>query len=303
MHANEDGRSRWAMRPAPWTLGKPAWHASALRDASGGDALDKPPGAAAMMRNAIASGGRMHGTQGRTRRTRWASRFAIAALLASGTHTAAAQVSTHLNTEAAPRPGAEYRKELGALQARLEALDDADIALLDRVVAYCRGQQRPGLRAVSVADVREYEAFLAAHADGQPTEWIDISCAQALQMRGYAAAARQQWPQALDWLDQAVAIGPYLAPAYIERGYVLRGMQRLDEALSSYRQALALSETFPKARPAQAMALRGIGVVLIDLQDLDGARASLKRSLEVEPGNAVALNELEYIDRLQSARE
>lgn len=245
----------------------------------------------------------MHGTQGRTRRTRWAWRCAAAALLAGGAHTAAAQVSTHLKTEAAPRPGAEYRKELGELQARQDSLTDADIAVLDRVMAYCRGQQRPDLRAVSVADVREYEAFLAAHADGQPTEWIDISCAQAFQIRGYAAAARQQWPQALDWLDQALAIGPYLASAYIERGYVLRGMQRLDEALASYRQALALSDTYPQARPAQAMALRGIGVVLIDLQDLDGARASLHRSLEVEPGNAVALHELEYIDRLQSAHE
>lgn len=274
-----------------------------MRGAGRIDALDKPRGNATMMGHAIASGGRMQGTQAQTRRTRWAWRFAAAALLTGGAHVAAAQVSTHLQTEAAPRPGAEYRKELSALQGRLDALDDADVALLDRVVAYCRGQQRPGLRAVSVADAREYEAFLAAHADGQPTEWIDISCAQALQMRGYAAAARQQWPQALDWLDQSVAIGPYLASTYIERGYVLRGMQRLDEALASYRHALALSETYPRARPAQAMALRGIGVVLIDLQDLDGARASLHRSLEVEPGNAVALNELEYIDRLQSPRE
>lgn len=228
-------------------------------------------------------------------------RVAVWALFACASYGAAAQVTTYLDGTAAARPGVEYRKELLALQKRMDRLDAADIALLDRVVGYCRAQQRPGLRAVSVADVREYEDYLAAHGDGQPTEWIDISCATALQIRGYAAAAHQQWPQALDWLDQAVALGPYLLPAYTERGYVLRNMGRIDEALSTYRQALALAETYPFARPGRALALRGLGSVLIDTPDKAGARAALQRSLELEPGNATALHELKYLDDLEAA--
>jgi len=43
------------------------------------------------------------------------------------------------------------------------------------------------------------------------------------------------------------------------------------------------------------VALRGIGYSMIELGDFAGARAAYERSLEVEPGNQIALKELEYI--------
>ncbi|MBN6149526.1 tetratricopeptide repeat protein [Xanthomonas sp. AmX2] len=238
----------------------------------------------------------MHGN------TRWKAAARVGALLLSGllAQATSAQVGSYLAGAAAKRPGHEYRKELVELLVRLDKGQGDDARLLDRVTSYCRAHQRPGLRAVSVADTREYEDYLAAHADGQPTEWIDVSCVTALQMRGYAAAAKQQWPQALDWLEQAIALGPYFAPAYTERGYVLAKLGRTDEAIASYRHALQLSETYPLARAVQPLALRGIGSMLIDQQDLAGARASFQRSLQLEPGNRTALHELDYIARLEA---
>jgi Flp pilus assembly protein TadD len=50
----------------------------------------------------------------------------------------------------------------------------------------------------------------------------------------------------------------------------------------------------------QATALRGIGVSLIELGELDRAETALRESLEVEPGNALAQNELLYISNLRS---
>lgn len=240
------------------------------------------------------------------RDTRWKTASRGGALLLSAllsallAQAASAQVGGYLAGAAAERPGHEYRKELVELAARLDKGQGDDARLLDRVIGYCRAHQRPGLRAVSVADAREYEDYLAAHADGQPTEWIDISCVSALQMRGYAAAAKQQWPQALAWLQQAIALGPYFAPAYTERGYVLAKLGRTDEAIASYRHALQLSQTYRLARPVQPLALRGIGSMLIDQQDLAGARASFQRSLELEPDNRTALHELDYIARLEA---
>ena len=43
------------------------------------------------------------------------------------------------------------------------------------------------------------------------------------------------------------------------------------------------------------VALRGIGYSMIEFGDFAGARAAYERSLEVEPGNQIALKELEYI--------
>lgn len=234
-------------------------------------------------------------------------RATVCALLACASHGAAAQaltepVTTYLQGKAATaRPGVEYRKDIATLQTRLDSMDAADIALLDRIIAHCGTWQRPGLRVVSVADVHEYEAYMAAHDDGLPTEWIDLSCANALQMRGFAAAAQRQWSEALVWLDQAIALGPYLFSAYTERGYALRNLGRTDEALASYRQALALADVSPRARAGRAIALRGIGSLLIDTPDKAGARAALQQSLELEPGNAVALHELQYLDHMEAA--
>ena len=43
--------------------------------------------------------------------------------------------------------------------------------------------------------------------------------------------------------------------------------------------------------------LRGLGYTWIELKDLDRAEAFYRRSLEVEPGNATATKELQYIER------
>jgi tetratricopeptide (TPR) repeat protein len=49
----------------------------------------------------------------------------------------------------------------------------------------------------------------------------------------------------------------------------------------------------------KARALRGAGIALIDLNRFDEAETILKKLLEIEPGNRVALHELQYIERLR----
>ena len=46
-------------------------------------------------------------------------------------------------------------------------------------------------------------------------------------------------------------------------------------------------------------ALRGIGYSLIELGELEAARQAFEKSLKMEPNNRLALDELEYIRKLQ----
>ncbi|MEF9977498.1 MAG: hypothetical protein RR834_03235, partial [Thermomonas sp.] len=62
-----------------------------------------------------------------------------------------------------------------------------------------------------------------------------------------------------------------------------------------YRSALTLSRKHEANKRAIALALRGIGYSHVELGDLDAAEQAYLESLEVEPGNALAQRELEYI--------
>ena len=53
----------------------------------------------------------------------------------------------------------------------------------------------------------------------------------------------------------------------------------------------------------RARILRGLGVTLIDMDKLDEAEKTLYQSLKYEGGNQIAINELNYIDKLRDGAE
>ena len=226
-------------------------------------------------------------------------RSRIAALaLAAACMPAFAQpvVETWINTQAERRPGAQYREDLDAIHASMANEDtDTSRARLEPIIAYCQAREHTNLRVVSVATTAEYEAFLAEHADGQPTEWIDMACPMAYHLAGYLYSGASQWSQALPWLDHAIRLAPYDSMPHVERAYVLAHSGHLAEGLAEYRAALALARAHPDGASSSPLALRGIGWVLSETGDLDGAQAAYEESLRIDPGNPTALNELEYI--------
>lgn len=197
--------------------------------------------------------------------------------------------------------GAQYREDVeAARQALMEGHDAAKaMALLQPALDFCQALRKPGLRLVSVSTVQEYEGYLAEHTDNGPTEWVDIACPMAFKLKGYFHAGARQAPEALQWLDRAIELAPYYADAHVERGFVLGQSGQLKEALEAYRHALALAGTYPGAVHSKPLALRGQGWVLTEMGDLDGAQRSYEASLEIEPDNALAKNELEYIAKLR----
>jgi len=194
--------------------------------------------------------------------------------------------------------GVEHRKAVANAYAAISR--EHDLArggdLLAPVLAYCDEQQRPGRIAVSVSDASEYERFLAEHGDGTPVEWIDYACPSAYKAEAFRQVELGDSAAALPWLDKAIAIAPYWPDALSERGFVLNRHGRSAEALEAYRKALVLADAASgNYADSRAIALRGIGYSLVELGDMVGARAAYERSLEVDPGNKTALEELDYI--------
>ena len=198
--------------------------------------------------------------------------------------------------------GAEYRKDITAANKAL--LDDHDLeraaGLLAPVTRYCDQLQRPGRVAVSVASAAEYDRYMADHGDGIPVEWIDQACPDGYKAAAFLQVERKQYDAALPLLEKAIAMAPYWPDGLVEQGFVLNQEHHSREALASYRKALALAESFEAGRQMKAMALRGIGYSLVELGDLAGARQAYQQSLEAEPGNETALNELDYIEQREA---
>lgn len=146
----------------------------------------------------------------------------------------------------------------------------------------------------------EFEEF--SKSSTAKFEWIDWSYAQCLQMQAYLAAERRDFPAALAHLKAIESIAPVSAGSAVEAGYVLNQSGKPEDGLIAYRRAHALAEKYPSQRPYRAAALRGIGFALIELTRWGEAERAFHDSLEIEPGNKVALNELAYIQAERGAK-
>jgi len=81
-----------------------------------------------------------------------------------------------------------------------------------------------------------------------------------------------------------------------ERGVALARLNRLPEALAAYEDGLKLAGIDDHGR---ARMHRGRGFVLTEMERLDEAEAAYRESLKFEPGNKIAIGELDYITRLR----
>jgi tetratricopeptide (TPR) repeat protein len=124
---------------------------------------------------------------------------------------------------------------------------------------------------------------------------------EALFLKAYALNEMKRETDGVATLEQLTALAPLHAHYFVELGYGYRMIGAPDKAMIAYRTAFDNSKTpgLDDARADRAAALRGIGYLLIDKNDLDGAADSYRKSLAEDPGNAIAKSELDYIDGLR----
>ena len=194
--------------------------------------------------------------------------------------------------------GSQYR----AVVDRATTANHADrfeeaTTLLGPVIAYCDSLRTSGRHLVSVTNTSEYQSYMASQASDTPVDWVDMACPTAYKARAYLAIEAHDPNTSLKFLDQATTLAPLWADAWVERGYTLNELHRSSEALADYQHALELVERYPSNAPNKAIALRGIGYTQVELGNLDAGERAYRDSLVVEPDNALAKRELEYIRR------
>ncbi len=128
-------------------------------------------------------------------------------------------------------------------------------------------------------------------------QWINNVYPRAHYYMGYLCVKKKEFDRAIEFLDKGLNLEP-TNPIFIcekAQASVLSG--RKEEALALYQQ---VNEISPYVGAFDiAVALRGQGFVLIEMGNLDKAENAFKSSLEIEPDNEVALNELQYIAHLR----
>jgi tetratricopeptide (TPR) repeat protein len=194
--------------------------------------------------------------------------------------------------------GAQYRPDFNAAMRAIK--NDGDLgkglALLAPIAAFCEALERPGTRAIAVAEEAEYDRYLAEHP-GTPVDLVDMTCPMTFHAQAFALIERKGDPSdILRALDRAIAIAPYWAEPHNERGFVLAQAGRREEALASYRQAIALADA-SRSKEGAAVAWRGLGYTLVEMQQWQAAREAYDKSLVLDPGNRIALDELAFIDK------
>ncbi|MFN3669888.1 MAG: hypothetical protein ACK4VY_11300 [Brevundimonas sp.] len=117
---------------------------------------------------------------------------------------------------------------------------------------------------------------------------------------GSAAIERRAFDEAHQYLDAGLALQPLHRLLLNEKLVALHGQQRWEDAYLLLKTALAADDPLLSASPAHLQ--RRLGYTLIELGRLREAREAYVASLTAEPGNAIALAELELIDDIEAGR-
>jgi Flp pilus assembly protein TadD len=127
------------------------------------------------------------------------------------------------------------------------------------------------------------------------------SYSQAFYVLGYIANEEGDAAGASQYLDKALTLEPNNPIIISERAVGMLDGTKLDEKLALFERALDKNICINDADKART--LRGKGVTLIDMGQLDEAEKTLYESLKFEPNNPVAIGELNYVDKLRNGAQ
>lgn len=199
--------------------------------------------------------------------------------------------------------GEEFRADVTrSMQAAQRGDDPAAWASLKSALAFCDGYtSTPQARVFSVHNDAEAQEYRDA-APGETTTFVDHACPAAYKAAAFLAVKGNDADAAFKYLDQAEALAPHWAEPLAERAYLVGKLGDRAASLQIYQRAMALAEKYPSSAYLKPMLLRGMGFALIELDRLDEAEQAFNQSLQLEPGNALARNELRYIEQLRFSR-
>ena len=166
-----------------------------------------------------------------------------------------------------------------------------------------RGDVDESTLICSFWDNAEYMSFLAnrRQQDGEMSVmWDDVSYSKRWWQLALVNRKQGLHRNALTCIECGLELEPDHPYLWIQKGLILIETKQYAQALSAFETATAVRSW--ASASVVAWALRQQGYVLIELGRLNEAQAVYRRSLELDPNNETAGNELEYIDRLLRER-
>ncbi len=215
------------------------------------------------------------------------------------------QVETYLiGPRADGYVGEEFRADVARAMLAVQRGDDqAAWSALSSALAFCGGQKktagRPVFSVTSDAEAKEYLA--SADPQALPT-FVDHACPSAYKAAAFLSVRAQDADAAFRYLDRAQELAPHWAEPVAERAYLIGTLGDRAASLEIYQTALGLADRYPSSAYLKPLVLRGIGFALIELDRLDEAQRAFETSLEMEPANEIARNELSYIQKLRGRK-
>jgi tetratricopeptide (TPR) repeat protein len=150
----------------------------------------------------------------------------------------------------------------------------------------------------SLAEFIEYAASLKPSERGKRIDWVPNAYPRACYYLGYLSIEAGDFEHATEFLDQGLRMEPGNAKLANEKAQALVRLRRLGEAKGLCDGVLSRSGFVCKHD--KAVALRTKGFILIEAGQLNEAEAVFRQSLEHEPENALAAQELAHIAQLRA---
>ena len=173
---------------------------------------------------------------------------------------------------------------------------DQSLALVEPIIAQAMLNEAKDPRAVCPsAAVALLQSFMKNnYSVSIENDWCD-----AMLVKGYALNELKRPSEAAQVLGTLVGHAPYDPNYLIEYAYTIRVNGELERSLDLYKQAETAASKLQDRQSEthlRAVALRGQGFALTELQRWDDSKRAYERSLKYEPENEIARNELRYIE-------
>ena len=165
---------------------------------------------------------------------------------------------------------------------------------------YRHQYEKDGQLFIKFWDLTEFMRYVEIYKDELEVSinWVLNAYPRAFYLLGCLSVQQKNYDEAIKYLEAANRLEPNNPTILLETAVAY-------SAIGDHETALSLYERVPELGPLvtegdKATALRGQGVQLIDLGQLESAEEALKESLKYDPNNRIAHGELDYIADLRS---
>ena len=185
-----------------------------------------------------------------------------------------------------------------AKQALVDGKPADALELVDPIITKAESDEAKDPAAICPSAASAFLIAMMGKQGANVSVSVDNDWCDAMLVRGFALTELKRFDEAAATLGKLVKHDPRNANYLCEYAFALRSSGKMDQAFDTYRQASNAASLYTDKRTKahwRAVALRGMGYIEFDRKNWDKAEKAYRDSLKAEPGNALALSELELI--------